>query len=42
MMATKVEEVYLCYICGNKVKVLESGAGTLVCCGEAMARLEEK
>jgi desulfoferrodoxin-like iron-binding protein len=33
---TKVGEVYLCKICGNKVKVLESGKGVLVCCGEAM------
>jgi desulfoferrodoxin-like iron-binding protein len=32
----KVGEVYLCEICGNKVKVLEGGAGTLVCCGEDM------
>ncbi|PVX25864.1 MAG: desulforedoxin [Candidatus Bathyarchaeum sp.] len=29
-------QVYLCEICGNKVKVLESGAGTLVCCGQPM------
>ena len=33
---TKVGEVYLCEICGNKVKVVESGAGALVCCGEEM------
>ncbi len=33
---TKVGEVYLCEICGNKVKVLESGKGTLVCCGKPM------
>ena len=36
---TKVNEVYLCEICGNKVKVLESGAGTLVCCGEDMVKV---
>jgi len=36
---TKVNEVYLCEICGNKVKVLESGAGTLVCCGEDMGKV---
>ena len=36
---TKVNEVYLCEICGNKVKVLESGAGTLVCCGENMVEV---
>jgi superoxide reductase len=33
---TKIEEVYLCKICGNKVKVLEAGKGTLVCCGKPM------
>jgi len=38
MAMTKVNEVYLCKICGNKVKVLESGAGTLVCCGEPMKK----
>ena len=35
-------EVYLCEICGNKVRVLESGAGTLVCCGEPMKLYDEK
>jgi len=35
-IVTKVEEVYLCKICGNKVKVLEAGKGTLVCCGKPM------
>ena len=30
---TKVGDIYLCKICGNKVKVLEAGKGTLVCCG---------
>ncbi len=33
---TKVGEIYLCKICGNKVKVLETGKGTLVCCGKPM------
>lgn len=33
---TKVGDIYLCEICGNKVKVLESGVGTLVCCGRPM------
>jgi superoxide reductase len=37
-MATKVGEVYKCDICGNVVSVLESGGGTLVCCGEAMVQ----
>jgi desulfoferrodoxin-like iron-binding protein len=34
---TNVDEVYLCKICGNKVKVMKAGKGTLVCCGQAMA-----
>jgi len=33
---TKVGDIYLCKICGNKVKVLEAGKGTLVCCGQPM------
>jgi desulfoferrodoxin-like iron-binding protein len=33
---TKKGEVYVCEICGNKVKVLEEGGGTLVCCGQDM------
>ncbi len=37
---TSVGEVYVCEICGNKVKVLEAGAGTLVCCGEPMKVLD--
>jgi desulfoferrodoxin-like iron-binding protein len=37
---TEVSEVYLCEICGNKVKVQESGPGVLVCCGEPMKKVE--
>jgi len=33
---TKVNEIYLCKICGNKVKVMNAGNGTLVCCGQPM------
>jgi superoxide reductase len=33
---TKSGEIYLCEICGNKVEVVESGAGVLVCCGQPM------
>lgn len=35
-------EVYQCKICGNKVKVIEVGGGTLVCCGKEMKRIEDK
>jgi superoxide reductase len=37
---TEVNDVYLCELCGNKVKVLESGAGALICCGENMVKVE--
>lgn len=37
-MATK-GATYKCYTCGNIVKVLEAGDGTLVCCSVPM-RLE--
>lgn len=37
---TEVGKVYKCEICGNEVKVLEAGAGTLVCCGEPMNLVE--
>jgi desulfoferrodoxin-like iron-binding protein len=33
---TKKGEIYVCEICGNKVQVLETGGGTLVCCGQDM------
>lgn len=39
-MPTKVDEIYLCKICGNKVKVLEAGGGQLVCCGVPMNLVE--
>lgn len=39
-MATEVGEIYLCEICGNKVEVLETGAGILVCCGQDMTLVE--
>jgi len=32
----KVKEIYRCQICGNIVKVLQGGAGTLVCCGQPL------
>ena len=33
---TKIGEVYKCELCGNVVRVVEEGAGELVCCGEPM------
>jgi superoxide reductase len=38
---TKVDELYVCRICGNAVEVVMAGAGVLVCCGEPMELVEE-
>lgn len=40
-MATQVQQIYKCEICGNIVEVLHSGAGTLVCCGQPMKLVVE-
>ena len=40
-MAAKYE-VYKCEECGNIVMMMEVGAGTLVCCGADMVRMDEK
>lgn len=32
----KLNKIYFCEICGNKVKVIEAGDGDLVCCGQEM------
>ncbi|MHA2406248.1 MAG: desulfoferrodoxin FeS4 iron-binding domain-containing protein [Candidatus Hermodarchaeia archaeon] len=37
---TMIGGLYLCEICGNKVKVLEAGAGLLFCCGSSMGFIE--
>lgn len=39
---TKKKQVYKCEICGNIVEVLNIGAESLVCCGQAMILQEEK
>ena len=39
-MATAVGQTYVCKICGNKVKVVEAGGGSLVCCGVPMKQVE--
>ncbi|MDA3823628.1 MAG: desulfoferrodoxin [Bacteroidales bacterium] len=38
---TKKMEIYKCEVCGNMVEVINSGAGELVCCGQAMNLLNE-
>jgi len=37
----KENEVYKCSICGNAVKIVAAGGGTLVCCGQDMELLAE-
>ncbi len=39
---TKKKEIYKCDICGNIVEVLNIGAESLVCCGQAMRLENEK
>lgn len=38
----KVGEIYKCDKCSNVVNVIQSGEGTLVCCGEDMKLMEAK
>ena len=40
VMMTEKGQIYVCEICGNKVQVMEAGAGTLVCCGQDMNLVE--
>lgn len=40
-MATKIGDLYHCNVCGNKVKVVQSGGGTLVCCGQEMEKVDK-
>jgi superoxide reductase len=37
----KINEIYLCELCGQSVEVVGSGGGSLVCCGSPMKRLVE-
>ncbi|NOY70111.1 MAG: desulfoferrodoxin [Deltaproteobacteria bacterium] len=34
-------EIYKCELCGNIVEVMDGNDGTLVCCGQPMAKMEE-
>jgi desulfoferrodoxin-like iron-binding protein len=42
MAVRKVGEKYRCNICHNEVTVTKAGGGTLVCCGAAMVKIQEK
>ena len=39
---TKVNEKYVCELCGNLVEVVEEGGGVLVCCGQPMVLVNEE
>ncbi len=39
MAVKQVGEKYKCGVCGNEVTVTKVGGGTLVCCGQDMAKL---
>jgi len=39
---TKKKQIYKCDICGNIVEILNIGAESLVCCGQAMRLENEK
>jgi superoxide reductase len=38
---TKKNEIYKCEVCGNIVEMIDTGSGTLVCCGEEMTLMAE-
>jgi superoxide reductase len=40
-MATELNQVYKCSVCGNIVEVVHAGMGELVCCGQPMRLLKE-
>ena len=42
MAVKEVGEKYRCNICHNEVTVTKVGGGTLVCCGAAMEKIQEK
>ena len=42
MAVKEVGEVYKCNVCGNVVRVMKVGGGTLVCCGRDMEKIKEE
>lgn len=38
---TEKLQIYKCEVCGNMVEMIHTGAGELVCCGQAMKLFEE-
>jgi len=39
---TKINDVYRCEICGNIIESVHGGSNSLVCCGQAMTKMEPK
>jgi len=39
-MEKREEKIYVCQKCGNEVKFVKDGGGTLVCCGDPMNEKE--
>jgi superoxide reductase len=39
---TKLNQIYVCKVCGNIVQIIHAAAGELVCCGVAMVLQEER
>jgi len=42
MAVKQIGEEYGCNICGNEVRVIKVGVGTLVCCGQDMERISSE
>ena len=41
-MATELDQVYRCNVCGNIVEIVHAGAGELSCCNQPMEEMELK
>ena len=33
---TKLHEIYICAVCGNRIEIVHDGSGALSCCGQSM------
>jgi desulfoferrodoxin-like iron-binding protein len=40
-MSTKLQQVYVCSMCGNTVEVVQPSGGTLTCCNKSMNESDE-
>jgi superoxide reductase len=41
MDVNKKGEIFRCNVCGNEVKVISVGGGTLICCNKPMEMIKE-